>query len=131
MALSLLSLGDDDDDLSPKSDNFFMRHAEYFLRRFRTEFGSFEAVRPDIFVKENRRLLQSPAATMGALDNIMGLINLAFPYNWDRFSQEVTSGRYKGKSKAYQDFMRTLPVHKHVYNFMHPEEAIHFYKTHK
>ena len=96
------------------------------LLRLRTEIGS-QAPTP-MLVDEALKVLRSPFAAIGPLQDALNMFQLLLPSN---YFEEVKAGRYKGHSKAYKYF-RELPIvsmAKKVDNFIDPSPMINYYKN--
>ena len=78
-------------------------------------------------VTEGLRILQSPAAGINTIQNILNLTKLLNPMN---YIDELEYGRYKGHSTAYKAFFDSpvIPFNKTIYRGLHPEEAMLFFK---
>ena len=105
--------------------------AEYQARRLYTELGAF--VPSPSFVSQSLTLLKSPAAGVNTAENLLDLVKLLNPYNYETFDGEdalLKSGRYKGSSKATKLFYESpvIPMNKTIYRGLHPEEGIPFFK---
>ena len=87
-----------------KRDVWAARMAKYQLLRLKTEIG---ALTPSSMMpKQALKLLDSPAASLSTLEQILNAFGVANPYN---YSKIMKSGPYKGHSEAYKDFMN-MPI---------------------
>ena len=126
MAVLALMEGWDDEDRP-----WLAKMAEYQARRLYTEIG---AMTPGVqMIKEGLRIVKSPAAGVNTIEDIVNLVGLINPYNYEWFAGEealLQSGRYKGESKAIKLFYESplVPMNKTIYKAIHPEESIPFYK---
>lgn len=96
------------------------------LLRLRSEIGS-QAPTP-MFISEALRIFSTPFASLRVLKDSLGVFQLIWPVN---YWEEVQSGRYKGKSKAYKYFMK-LPIismFRKFDNFVDPSPLINYYKN--
>jgi len=112
----------DGDEFLCWADNFAMSQ----LFRLRSEISS-QAPTPNL-INEASRILSSPFAAMRPLKNAVDGLNLLWLPN---YQEEIKSGRYKGKKKAYKYFIN-LPIismFKKVDNFVDPSDMINFYKN--
>lgn len=119
---TILGIIDWDDD---KDRPWAMKMAEYQARRLYTEIGVM--IPGKSMVTEGLRILQSPAAGINTIQNILNLTKLLNPMN---YMDELEYGRYKGHSTAYKAFFDSpvIPFNKTIYRGLHPEEAISFFK---
>ena len=66
--------------------------------------------------------------TMESAFDTFGVLN---PWHYQIVTDDalITSGRYKGHSKAYRDFMNSPydPMNKTIYKILHPETAMAAY----
>lgn len=121
IAYNLLSGAWEDDD-----KNWLQNFILYELRRMQTEVG---AVTPSMRTfSEINNIVKSPVASTRALERLSNLIGLINPQN---YTDEVKSGKFEGRSKAYKLFMEsplTLNTNT-VLRQLYPEEAIKFYDS--
>lgn len=125
LILGLINWSDD------KDRPWLVKMAEYQARRLYTELGS-QIPGPQM-IGETLRIIKSPAAGINTLENIINLIGLMNPFNYEVFAGEdalIQSGRYKGESKATRLFFESplIPMNKTIYRGLHPEEGIPFFK---
>ena len=118
--LGLIDWDDDDDDKT-----WLMSMVEYQLRRLKTEVGVM--LPGPSMIKEGLRIVQSPAAGINTIENLLDLTALLNPTN---YTDEIQSGRYKGHSSAYRAFFESpiVPMNKTIYRGLHPDESIPFFK---
>lgn len=96
------------------------------MLRLRTEIGS-QAPTP-LFVDEALKILKSPFAAIGPIQDALNIFQLFVPSN---YFTEIKHGRYAGHSKSYKYF-RELPVismFKKIDNFLDPSPLINYYKN--
>lgn len=119
---TILGIIDWDDD---KDRPWAIRMAEYQARRLYTEIGVM--IPGGSMITEGLRILQSPAAGINTIQNILNLTKLLNPMN---YMDELEYGRYKGHSTAYKAFFDSpvIPFNKTIYRGLHPEEAVSFFK---
>lgn len=127
VAVSLMLLGDRDKD----EDNWGLNMLEYQLRRLYTELGAMIPGQP--MVSEGLKIVKSPAAGVNTIEDILNLIGILNPFNYEYFGGEdaiLQSGRYKGHTRAYKLFFESpvIPMNRTIYKGLHPEESIPFYK---
>ena len=125
MVIGLIEWSDD------KDRPWLVRMAEYQARRLYTELGALIPGKP--MISEGLKILKSPAAGVNTVENILNLVGLLNPMNYEVFAGEdaiLQSGRYKGESKAYRLFFESpvIPMNKTIYRGLHPEEGIPFFK---
>lgn len=125
MVIGLIEWSDD------KDRPWLIRMAEYQARRLYTELGAL--IPGKHMISEGLKILKSPAAGVNTIENILDLIGLLNPMNYEIFAGEdaiLQSGRYKGESKAYRLFFESpvIPMNKTIYRGLHPEEGIPFFK---
>ena len=127
LANMVLFQGDDDDDERSWASSM----AEYQLRRSFTELGVF--VPGPQMISEGLKLLQHPAAGINTIDNFLGLIDLANPYNYEFINGDdavIQAGRFKDKSRAQKAIIVSplLPMYNTVTKALNPQDLIPFYK---
>lgn len=125
MVIGLIEWSDD------KDRPWLVRMAEYQARRLYTELGAL--IPGKSMISEGLKIIKSPAAGVNAVENILDLLGLMNPYNYEVFAGEdaiLQSGRYKGESRAYRLFFESpvIPMNKTIYRGLHPEEGIPFFK---
>lgn len=104
----------DDDDEWGK--NFML----YQTRRLQTEIG---ALTPGPqMIGEFFTIVKSPAAGVNYVQNLLNVLDLT---EW--WGEPMQSGRYKGHSRGYRNFMKVVPFNNTLYRFTHPEEASKFF----
>ena len=125
MVIGLIEWSDD------KDRPWLVRMLEYQARRLYTELGVL--IPGKSMITEGLKIIKSPAAGVNTIENILDLLGLMNPYNYEVFGGEdaiLQSGRYKGESRAYRLFFESpvLPMNKTIYRGLHPEEGIPFFK---
>lgn len=125
MVIGLIEWSDD------KDRPWLVRMAEYQARRLYTELGAL--IPGKSMISEGLKIIKSPAAGVNTVENVLDLIGLMNPYNYEVFGGEeaiLQSGRYKGESRAYRLFFESpvIPMNKTIYRGLHPEEGIPFFK---
>lgn len=113
---------DHEDDFLGWVENFGLSQ----LLRLRTELAA-QAPTP-LTVREGLRILKSPFAALGPIQNTLNSFQLMLPHN---YLIKIRSGRYKGHSKAYKYF-REFPIismYKKVENFIDPSSTLQYYKN--
>ena len=126
LVMGLINWPDDDDDRP-----WLIAMIEYQTRRLYTEIGSL--VPGPQMLNEGLKILKSPAAGINVFEDLLNLAGLLNPANYEIFSGDdalIQAGRYKGESKATKLFFQSplIPMNKTIYNDLHPEEAIPFFK---
>lgn len=126
---SLMIIGQLDDDDKASNNGWLLSILEYKLRRMRTEIG---ALMPTpLLPTELFRLVQMPSADVRVWQTTLDILNLANPLGWRTDEDHVLkSGRFKGHSQNYKHLHNSIifPIENDMYNIMHPEEALSFYK---
>lgn len=118
---AVLALIDWDDD---KDKPWIKAMIEYQTRRLYTEIG---ALTPShLMLSEGTKLLNSPAAGINTLENILDLTKL---FNYNNYINEIKSGRYKNHSSAYKTIMEIIPMNKTINRGLNPQENIPFFKN--
>ena len=119
---ALVTAGDDDEP-----DSFLASMMKYQLFRLNTELGVYT---PIGMVPEGLKMIQSPFAGINTLENIIGVIALASPTEWDQFTKEIERGRFKGKKQWYRTIVTSplVPLNNTIYKSLHPEEGFLFYQ---
>lgn len=125
MVIGLIEWSDD------KDRPWLVRMAEYQARRLYTELGAL--IPGKSMISEGLKIIKSPAAGVNTVENILGLLGLMNPMNYEVFAGEeaiLQSGRYKGESRAYRLFFESpvIPMNKTIYRGLYPEEGIPFFK---
>lgn len=125
MVIGLIEWSDD------KDRPWLVRMAEYQARRLYTELGAL--IPGKSMISEGLKIIKSPAAGVNTVKNILDLLGLMNPMNYEVFAGEeaiLQSGRYKGESRAYRLFFESpvIPMNKTIYRGLHPEEGIPFFK---
>lgn len=125
MVIGLIEWSDD------KDRPWLVRMAEYQARRLYTELGAL--IPGKSMISEGLKIIKSPAAGVNTVENILDLLGLMNPMNYEVFAGEeaiLQSGRYKGESRAYRLFFESpvIPMNKTIYRGLHPEEGIPFFK---
>lgn len=125
LVLALVDWPDDDDK------TWFTSMLEYQTRRLYTEIGVL--VPGPSILDEGLKIIKSPAAGVNTMENLLNLIGLINPFNYEAIGGEdaiIQSGRYKGMNKATRLFYESpiIPMNKTIYRVLHPEEGIPFYK---
>ena len=125
MVIGLIEWSDD------KDRPWLVRMAEYQARRLYTELGAL--IPGKSMISEGLKIIKSPAAGVYTVENILDLLGLMNPMNYEVFAGEeaiLQSGRYKGESRAYRLFFESpvIPMNKTIYRGLHPEEGIPFFK---
>lgn len=125
MVIGLIEWSDD------KDRPWLVRMLEYQARRLYTELGAL--IPGKSMITEGLKIIKSPAAGVHTIENILDLLGLMNPYNYEVFGGEdaiLQSGRYKGESRAYRLFFESpvIPMNKTIYRGLHPEEGIPFFK---
>ena len=111
--------------------SWLSRMTEYQVRRAVTEIGVF--VPGPHMTNEGLKLVQTPAAGVTTISDLLNLVKLINPSNYEHFVGEdavMQSGRFKGKSRAQKYLLQSplLPMYNTVTKAMHPEDLIPFYK---
>lgn len=125
MVIGLIEWSDD------KDRPWLVRMAEYQARRLYTELGAL--IPGKSMISEGLKIIKSPAAGVNTVENILDLLGLMNPMNYEVFAGEeaiLQSGRYKEESRAYRLFFESpvIPMNKTIYRGLHPEEGIPFFK---
>lgn len=114
-----------------KDRPWLVRMIEYQARRLYTELGAMIPGKP--MISEGLKILQSPAAGINTLENLLDLTKLLNPWNYEFIGGEdaiLQSGRYKDHSIAYKSFFESpiIPMNRTIYRGLHPEIGIPFFK---
>ena len=108
-----------------KDRPWLVRMAEYQARRLYTELGAM--IPGKSMISEGLKIINSPAAGINTIENILDLTKLLNPWN---YMDELQSGRYEGHSTAYKSFFESpiIPMNRTIYRGLHPETSIPFFK---
>ena len=108
-----------------KDRPWLVRMAEYQARRLYTELGAM--IPGKSMISEGLKIINSPAAGINTIENILDLTKLLNPWN---YIDELQSGRYEGHSTAYKSFFESpiIPMNRTIYRGLHPETSIPFFK---
>jgi len=125
---AFLGLMDWDDN---KDRPWLQKVIEYQARRLYTEIGT-QVPGPQM-VGEALKILKSPAAGINTVENVLDMVGLLNPMNYETFAGEdaiIQSGRFKGDSRATKLWFESplIPMNKTIYRGLHPEESIPFFK---
>ena len=99
LTIMLGSMGNVDD----KKGLWGQRMLLYQLKRLKLDIGA-STISPDIFTNA-MTILQSPMAAVKTFNNLGDLIQ------FNNLGHEITTGRYKGWSEYYRDFIEILPLY--------------------
>lgn len=116
----------DDDDNEP---SWLLRMVDFMIRRLYRELGSLTPT--PLMLIEGRQILKSPAAGINTLENLIGVVGLLNPFNYEFIAGEdalIDRGVYEDMSKAERAAARATP-YKTIYKLIYPEEAAVTYKT--
>ena len=108
-----------------KDRPWLVRMLEYQSRRLYTELGAM--IPGKSMISEGLKIINSPAAGINTIENILDLTKLLNPWN---YMDELQSGRYEGHSTAYKSFFESpiIPMNRTIYRGLHPETSIPFFK---
>ena len=108
-----------------KDRPWLVRMLEYQSRRLYTELGAM--IPGKSMISEGLKIINSPAAGVNTIENMLDLTKLLNPWN---YMDELQSGRYEGHSTAYKSFFESpiIPMNRTVYRGLHPETSIPFFK---
>ena len=108
-----------------KDRPWLVRMTEYQMRRLYTELGAMMPGKS--MISEGLKIIESPAAGVNTIENILDLTKLLNPWN---YTDEIQSGRYEGHSTAYKSFFESpvIPMNRTIYRGLHPETGIPFFK---
>lgn len=126
LALGFIEWPDDDDD------NWFMSTLEYQTRRLYSEIGALTPT--PAMLREGLKILNSPSADVQTLQDIVNLLGLFNPYNYETFVGDealLQSGRFKDESKATK-ILYESPLtgpYNTIYRGLHPKEGIAYFKN--
>ena len=122
---AMMSKADWDDKDSP----WVKRISALMSKRLKTEIGG---LTPIGLGGETFTLLKSPMAGIRTMESAFDTFGILNPWHYQFITDEalITTGRYKGHSKAYKDFMNSpfVPMNKTIYKILHPEEAMAVYR---
>ena len=99
LTIMLGSMGNVDD----KKGLWGQRMLLYQLKRLKLDVGA-STISPDIFTNA-MTILQSPMAAVKTFNNLGDLIQ------FNNLGHEITTGRYKGWSEYYRDFIEIVPLY--------------------
>lgn len=115
-------------DWDDKDNPWIKRTAALMSRRLKTEIGG---LTPIGLGGETFTLLKSPMAGIKTMESAFDTFGILNPWHYQFITDEalITTGRYKGHSKAYKDFMNSpfVPMNKTVYKLLHPETVMAAY----
>lgn len=128
-------------DWNKKESPWIKRALAYQSTRVRTEIG---ALLPTGIGGDTFQIIKSPAASVDVIESVWKLMEDIFKIPSDLVyiasgNDEMTSvigegarlqsGRYKGKTRFFRDFMKSpfMPFHNQVYRFLNPQEANVYY----
>ena len=108
-----------------KDRPWLVRMLEYQSRRLYTELGAM--IPGKSMISEGLKIINSPAAGVNTIENMLDLTKLLNPWN---YMDELQSGRYEGHSTAYKSFFESpiIPMNRTIYRGLHPETGIPFFK---
>lgn len=108
-----------------KDRPWLVRMLEYQSRRLYTELGAM--IPGKSMISEGLKIINSPAAGVNTIENMLDLTKLLNPWN---YIDELQSGRYEGHSTAYKSFFESpiIPMNRTIYRGLHPETGIPFFK---
>ena len=108
-----------------KDRPWLVRMLEYQSRRLYTELGAM--IPGKSMISEGLKIINSPAAGVNTIENMLDLTKLLNPRN---YMDELQSGRYEGHSTAYKSFFESpiIPMNRTIYRGLHPETGIPFFK---
>lgn len=115
-------------DWDNKDNPWLKRFTALMSRRLKTEIGG---LTPIGLGGETFTLLKSPMAGIKTMESAFDTFGILNPWHYQIVTDEalITTGRYKGHSKAYRDFMNSpfVPMNKTVYKILHPETVMAAY----
>ena len=110
----LVSLGGDGEE---PDEVWLNRMAYYMLKR-----NNLEALTYVMPWATFETILVSPTAVISPIQKTGKMIGSLITYPFGHGSDVLESGKYKGETKLYRDFVNALPVYNSVYDFFHIHE---------